>query len=85
MELTLDFAIRIWERLLSDVLDSNQQTKEPVQPKTFIESHLQEKYKQTQLKKVNLKLKICCINGIHIRLCKHIKTLKSEEFQKDLK
>ncbi len=56
-----------------------------MQPKTFIESHLQEKYKQTQLKKVNLKLKICCINGIHIRLCKHIKTLKSEEFQKDLK
>lgn len=51
MELTLDPIVKIWERLLNDVLDFNQQTKEPMQPKTSIESQLQEKYKQTQLKK----------------------------------
>jgi hypothetical protein len=56
-----------------------------MQPKTSIESQLQEKYKQTQLKKVSLNLKICCANRIHIRLYNHTKTLKSEEFQKDSK
>jgi hypothetical protein len=53
--------------------------------KTSIESQLQEKYKQTNLKKVSLNLKICCANGIHTKLYKHTKTLKSEEFQKDSK
>jgi len=53
--------------------------------KTSIESQLQEKYKQTNLRKVSLNLKICCANGIHTKLYKHTKTLKSEEFQKDLK
>lgn len=56
-----------------------------MQPKTSIESQLQEKYKQTQLKKVSSNLKICCANRIHIRIYNHTKTLKSEEFQKDSK
>jgi hypothetical protein len=44
-----------------------------MQPKTSIESQLQEKYKQTQLKKVSLNLKISCANGITIDFASTLK------------